>query len=167
MDDRMPAADLQALFAGARERLRDAPQEALGVRAPRGRILRRAPRIVPAGSAWRLGVLLLVPDGEVLAVGEVLRAAPEVRRGYTAESARVRAATRAAAVRGGFRPGETVHVGWERLDLDALGRGAAAGPLRLVDGTPMIRWSSAGALTTLDDYLRDRVALLIAPPDGA
>src|SRR5690606_22948033 len=104
MDDRMPAADLQALFAGARERLRDAPQEALGVRAPRGRILRRAPRIVPAGSAWRLGVLLLVPDGEVLAVGEVLRAAPEVRRGYTAESARVRAATRAAAVRGGFRP---------------------------------------------------------------
>jgi hypothetical protein len=167
MGDGMPAADLQALFAAARARLIDSPQEALGARRTPGRILRRSPRITPAGSAWRVGVLLLVPHGEVLAVGEVLRAAPEVRRGYSAESARARAATRAAAVRGGFRPGETVHVGWQRLDLDAVARGEASGPLRVVDGTPVIRWSSAGALMPLDAYLRDRVALLLAPPEGA
>lgn len=166
MADGMPATDLQAMLAAARARLAGAPREALGVRAPRGRILHRAPRITPAGSAWRLGALLLVPDGDVLAVGEVLRAAPEVRRGYTAESARARAAAQAAAVRGGFRPGATVHVGWERLDLDALERGEASGPLRVVDGTPMIRWSSAGALAPLDAYLQDRIALLLAPPEG-
>lgn len=144
-----------------------APLEGLGRLAAPGRILRRAPRIERVGAAWRVGVLLLTPDGDVLAVGEVLRAAADVRRGYAAESARERAAQRAAAVRGGFRAGEIVHVGWERVDLDAVGRGEASGPLQVADGTTMVRWSAAGGLQPLEPYVRERIALLSQPPEGA
>lgn len=161
--------DPRALFDGTRAQLVEAqaPQEGLGRLATPGRVLRRRPRIERVGSAWRLGALLLTSRGEVLAVGEVLRAAEEVRRGYAAESARERAAQRAAAVRGGFRPGEIVHVGWTPVDLDALGRGDASGPLQVVDGTPMIRWSAGADLASLEPYLRERVDLLRRPPEGA
>jgi integrase len=159
----------RALFDATREQLVEAqaPQEGLGRLATPGRVLRRRPRIQRAGSAWRLGALLLTADGDVLSVGEVLRAAEEVRRGYAAESARERAAQRAAAVRGGFRPGEIVHVGWSPVDLEALHRGEASGPLQIVDGTPMIRWSAAADLAPLEPYLRERVDLLRHPPAGA
>jgi hypothetical protein len=70
-------------------------------------------------------------------------------------------------VRGGFRPGEIVHVGWTPVDLDALGRGEASGPLQVVDGTPMIRWSAGADLAPLEPYLRERVDLLCRPPEGA
>jgi len=161
--------DARTILDAARAELAEAgvPVEGLGRLATPGRLLRRAPRIERVGAAWRLGALLLTPDGEVLAVGDVLRAAEEVRRGYAAESARERAMRRAAAVRGGFRPGEVVHVGWEPVDLDAVGRGEASGPLRVVDGTPMIRWSAAGGLAPLEPYVRERVALLREPPEGA
>ncbi|MFT4229858.1 MAG: glutaminase, partial [Microbacterium sp.] len=81
--------------------------------------------------------------------------------------ARARAAERAAAVRGGFRAGEVVHVGWRLVDLDAVERGEASGPLQLVDGAPTVRWSAAGGLMPLDAYLRERVGLLLDPPPGA
>ena len=162
--------DAREILDGARAELdaAGAPREALGRLATPGRLLlRRAPRIERVGVAWRLGALLLTPDGDALAVGDVLRAAAEVRRGYAAESARERAAQRAAAVRGGFRPGEIVHVGWQRIDLDAVGRGEASGPLQSSDGVPMIRWSAAAGLVPLEPYLRERVALLRQPPEGA
>lgn len=158
-----------ALLAAARDELAAsaAPQESLGVRAEPGRLFRRAPRIVRAGSAWRLGVLLVTSDARALAVGEVIRAAREVRRGYAAESARARAGERAAAFRGGFREGEVLHVDWTPIDLDAVDRGADPGPLRLVDGIPHVRWSAAGGLMPLDAYLRERVGLLRNPPERA
>ncbi|MDT0158309.1 glutaminase [Microbacterium sp. ARD32] len=145
-----------ALLARARERLIGAPREALGVvRTSRW----RADRIVRAGDAWRLGVLLLTDDA-VLAAGEVLRAAEEVRRGYTAESSRARAERRAMARRGGFAEGEIVHVGWVTLDPDAVDAGGASGPLALLDGRPAVRWSPAGGLMPLAGYLDEKVALL-------
>lgn len=113
----------------------------------------RAPRIVRAGEAWHLGVLLLTRDG-VLATGEVLRAAEEVRRGYTAESARARADRRAQARRGGFGEGQIVHVGWAELDAAA----AESGPLVVVDGVPMVRWS-AGGVMPLETYLDEQIEL--------
>ncbi|MFT4220458.1 MAG: glutaminase [Microbacterium sp.] len=143
------------------------PQEALGRHAAPGRLLRRAPRIERAGSAWRLGVLLLTSDGDVLGVGEVVRAVEDARRGYAAVSARARAEEGAAAVRGGFQPGETVHVGWTALDLDAVERGEASGPLLVADGVPMVRWSRTGAPAPLDAYVRERVDLLKHPPEPA
>jgi hypothetical protein len=113
----------------------------------------RGARIVRAGEAWHLGVLLLTRDG-VLATGEVLRAAEEVRRGYAAESARARADRRAQARRGGFGEGEVVHIGWTELDAEAV----ESGPLLTVDGVPMVRWS-AGGIMPLETYLDEQIGL--------
>lgn len=160
--------DLRGLLAAARQRLADAEvvPEALGRPAAPGRLWRRAPRIERVGAAWRVGALLLTADGDVLAVGEVVRAQPEARRGYTAESARARAQQRAAASRGGFAAGEVVHIGWRRIDLEAAARGEAAGPLTVVDGVPCIRWSAAGDLMLLEAYLAERLALALERPQG-
>lgn len=146
-----------ALLAGARARLAGLPQEGLGVeKSSRW----RAPRIVRAGSAWHVGVLLLTAD-EVFATAEVLRAAEEVRRGYAAESARARAERRAQAVRGGFAPGEVVHVGWTAIDVSAVEAGGSSGPLAMRDGVPSVRWSAAGGYMPLAAYLDERIALLL------
>lgn len=113
------------------------------------------------GAAWHLGVLLLT-DTQVFATAEVLRAADPGRRGYTAESARERAARREEALRGGFHEGEVVHVGWTVIDVAVVDAGGASGPLAVVDGVPSVRWSNAGGFMPLDAYLRERVALLRA-----
>jgi len=145
-----------SLLADARRRLTGAPREALGLlRSSRW----RADRIVRAGEAWHLGVLLLTDDA-VLATGEVLRAAEEVRRGYPADSARVRAERRAQARRGGFAEGELVHVDWRLLDADAVDAGSASGPLALIDGEPGVRWSASGGLVPLAGYLDEKIELL-------
>ncbi|MFE7843788.1 glutaminase [Microbacterium sp. NPDC057407] len=161
----MTVADL---FAAARTELAGAPREGLGVLVEPRRFLGmgRAPRIVPRGNAWHLGVLLLTDDG-VLATGDVLRARGEARRGYTAESQRRRADLAAAARRGGFEEGATVHLDWQVLDLDAVERGEASGPLALVDGVASVRWSAAGGLMPLDRYLDERIELLRHPLPGA
>lgn len=151
-----PDAPLGALLDDARTALSGVPQEALG-REKTGRW--RAPRIVRVGSAWHVGVLLIAGDA-LYATAEVLRAAAPVRRGYAAESARARAERRAEASRGGFDDGETVHVGWTPIDLDAVAAGGSSGPLALVDGVPSVRWSAAGSLMPLSAYLDDRIALL-------
>lgn len=145
-----------SLLADARERLAGVPREGLGLlRTSRW----RRERIVRAGDAWHLGVLLLTDDA-VLSTGEVLRAAEEVRRGYTAESSRARAGRRAMARRGGFAEGEVVHVGWAVLDTDGVDAGGASGPLALLDGEPAVRWSASGVLVPLAGYLDERIALL-------
>ncbi|AZC13065.1 glutaminase [Microbacterium sp. ABRD28] len=161
-------SSLDDLLAAARTRLADAPREGLGELLPPRRLLGipRAPRIVRRGAAWHLGTLLLTDD-ELLATGDILRARAEVRRGFTAESQRQRAALAAAARRGGFAEGETVHVGWQRLDLDAIGRGVASGPVKMVDDEPCVRWSATGGYVPLAGYLDERVGLLIDPPGGA
>lgn len=160
--------DLTALFADARASLRDAPRAVLGQwSTPRAVLgVKRAPRIVDVGRAWHVGRLLLTDDA-VLAVGEIIRAQDPGRRGYTAESARERAAVRAAAVLGHIPEGTVVHVGWDVVDLAAVAAGEASGPLALADGVPMIRWSAAGGLTPLAPYLRERIDLLTHPLPGA
>lgn len=147
------AADL---LAAARDALAGSPTEGLGEeRASRW----RGRRIVRVGEAWHLGVLLL-SDTRALATAEVLRAADPGRRGYTAESARERAARRQEALRGGFAEGEVVHVGWTVIDVDAVDAGGSSGPLAMLDGVPQVRWSTAGGYTPLAGYLRERIDLL-------
>ena len=160
------------LLDDARARLASAPREALGELVTPRRLLGipRVPRIERRGEAWHLGVLLLTDDA-VLATGDVIRARHEARRGYAAESQRHRAELAAAAARGGFAEGETVHIGWRMLRPDALplagAGGTDAGPLVDFEGVPSVRWSAAGGLMHLDAYLAERVALLLAPPAGA
>lgn len=144
------------LLARAAAELAGSPKEGLGEEREsrwRGR------RIVRVGEAWHLGALLLTDD-RVLATGEVLRAADPGRRGYTAESARQRAERRAEALRGGFREGEVVHVGWSVIDVEAVDAGGSSGPLATIDGVASVRWSAAGGYMPLDAYLRERVELL-------
>ncbi|QKJ21056.1 glutaminase [Microbacterium hominis] len=156
------------MLEGVRRRLAagGAPREALGALVQPRRILgiARAPRIVPRGHAWHLGVLLLTDDA-VLATGDVVRARPEVRRGYTAQSQRERAERAAAAHRGGFAEGTTVHIDWQPIDLDALGE--ASTPLAVRAGAPAVRWSRSGGWMPLPAYLDERADLLLHPPAGA
>ena len=126
--------------------------------------------IKPAGRAWRLGVLLLSADGALAATGDTLRASEEVRRGYTAESARARAQRSAAARRGGFAEGETVNVGWAAIDLRALAAASPAaavrGIVRVHEGVPQVCWNprDRNAWVELASYLDERIRLLEHPP---
>jgi hypothetical protein len=170
----MRSSDLSGIVAAAVQRLNGVPQERLGEVVPVRRVLgiARAARITPRGSAWHLGVLLIADDGRVFETGEIVRAREEVRRGFAAESQRQRAAFAAAARRGGFAEGETVHLGWHELDLGlleggVLEGGGAAGPLALRDGEAVVRWSHSGGFVPLESYLDERIELLRHPPQGA
>lgn len=158
----------RAQFDSARMLLADAPVVHLGSWTVPKRVfgLARAPRVVPAGTAWHLGVLLLTEDA-VFSTGEIVRAQEEDRRGFTAESQRQRAELAAAIFRGGYPEGTAVHVGWSDIDLDALDRGEASGPLLPSTDEPLVRWSTVGAPQPLSTYLRERVALLLDPPQPA
>ncbi|MGM7698706.1 glutaminase [Microbacterium sp. A84] len=144
------------LLAAARAALVGVPKEGLGEeRSSRW----RGDRIIRVGEAWHLGVLLLTDD-QALATAEVLRAADPGRRGYTAESARERAARRQMALRGGFAEGEVAHVGWSVINVDAVDAGGSSGPLASIDGIPHVRWSNTGAYMHLDTYLSERISLI-------
>jgi len=98
----------------------------------------------------------------------VVRAERAARKSVTAEAVAQQRAWRAAAVKGGIPEGETVDFDAPAVDLDELGRVGASGPLVLLDDVVLVRWSPAQpeALTPLDAYLRDRVDLLVHPPEG-
>lgn len=159
---------IEEILQAARGRLTGAPREALGELVVPRRVLgfARAPRIVPAGDAWHLGVLLL-DDDSVRATGDIVRARTEAPRGFTAESQRARAALAGAAARGGFPEGRAVHVGWTTIDIAAVSAGGASGPLALVEGVPSVRWSTTGGYMPLERYLDERIELLRNPPAGA
>lgn len=159
---------VDALFDRARERLGPIPRDGLGELVIPKRFLGmgRAPRIVPRGDAWHVGTLL-IGDQEVAAVGDILRSRAEVRRGFTAEAQRERAALQAAAFRGGFAEGATLHLDYTPIDLAAVESGGSSGPLALRDGIPSIRWSAAGGWMPLETYLSDRIGLLLDPPGAA
>jgi hypothetical protein len=155
------------IFDSARDALAGAPRERLGeLVTPRFFAAARGPRIVPRAQAWRLGVLLLGED-EVYAVGEVVTARDPGRRGFTAQSSRERAERGFAALRGGFAEGEAVHLGWQVIDLDAIGGATASTPLAVVDGVPSVRWSPRGGFVALEGYVAERIELLRHPPAGA
>ncbi len=149
--------------AGARdEALADyvVPKRVLG--------LQRAPRMVPVGRVWRLGVLLVGPGGEIFGTGEVTRAVAPRHPNNQAVSQEVRREHQLAAFNGPFAPGDTVNYDAVPLDLGALDRGDQSGPLLVVDGEVLVRWSpSSGASAPLERYLADRVGLLVDPPGGA
>lgn len=165
----MRSAELPDLLSWARAELADTPRELLGeIVTPRMLGIPRSPRVVLRDEAWHLGVLLLGSD-DLYATGEIVRSREPARRGYTAESQRARAGLAEAAFRGGILPGTAVHLGWQRLEISALGDAAPAemGPLAVIDGRLRVRWSAAGGFTDAESYLRERVELCRHPPQGA
>ena len=148
------------LIAAARATLAGVPQQHLGRwHTPRVFGIARAAQIVPCGSAWHAGVLLIT-NNAVLARGTVLRAREPVPRGYAATSQRERAGLAAAAFRGGFAEGDTVHIDWHQIDLDQLQRTGAAEPLAMAGGVPQVRWSATAGYRPLAEYLNEQVELL-------
>ena len=171
--DSLAIAAARELVTGAVAALRagGARMETLAELVPERRLLGipRPARMTAIGRVWRLGVLLLDEAGGLWDAGRVVRAERPARKSITAESVAEQRALRSAAVKGGIAEGETVDFDATPIDLDVVGRDGASGPLVLRDGAVLVRWSHAqpDALTPLDAYLRDRVDLLVHPPEGA
>jgi hypothetical protein len=140
--------------------------EALGVMRPAHRILglMRPAVIVPAGRAWRLGVLLIDRSGRLYSTGMVTRAITP-KRGVADHSliADARREDQRAAVRGSFAEGEVVNFGYSPIPLDEASLRAGAGPLSMDGTTVTVRWDTSGAgrgSAPLETYLAERIALL-------
>ncbi|MBP1242061.1 hypothetical protein ABID92_000112 [Frigoribacterium sp. PvP120] len=142
---------------------RDARQESLAtVKASRRLLLvHTSASLLPAGRAWRLGVLLLGAEGQVWATGTITRATEPKREQHLSASVEERRDARRAASRR-FAEGEVVNYGHVpvRTDAEAL-RSGAAEPLVLVGDAVHVRWGRGpGELRELGAYLADRADLL-------
>jgi hypothetical protein len=149
-----------------------ARDEALAEFVPAHRVLGipRQAALKPVGRVWRLGVLLLDREGLPRATGGITRAVPPGHPGHVAVSAEQRREVRAAAFRGRFPPGETVNYDTQPIELTAASLTTTTGPLFLADGKALVRWSVSApdeAAAGLEPYLRERVDLLLHPPQGA
>jgi len=151
--------------AGARD-------EALAEYVPSRRVLLidRPSQMRPLGRVWRLGVVLLTPDGSLLATGATTRAVEPGHPGHVALSVEDRREHRAAAYRGPFERGETVNYDAVPIPLAVEALAASAGPLLLRDGRVLVRWSASlgdEAAAPFEPYLSERAELLLHPPQGA
>lgn len=166
---RQSAARLAA--AGARD-------EAVAELRPARRrfLIWRPATMLPRGRAWRLGVLLLTEAGELLAAGPATTARERGRAGYQSLSLEERRDVQAAALRGGYGPGESVNYDAEPIDLAAASAAMAAGedwdggPLLIRSGAALVRWrpgADAASCPPAGRYLTERVELLADPPGSA
>ena len=145
---------------------RDIRDEALGVMKPAHRILglARPAVIVPAGRAWRLGVLLIDREGRLYSTGTVTRAVTP-KRGVADHSlaADAHREVQRAAVRGSFADGEVVNFGYSPIPIDEVNLRAGVGPLSMSGTTVTVRWDTSGAgrgSAPLETYLAERISLL-------
>jgi hypothetical protein len=160
-----PVRELLALTIDVLD-TREISDEALGVMRPAHRILglMRPAVIVPAGRAWRLGVLLIDRSGRLYSIGMVTRAVTP-KRGVADHSliADARREDQRAAVRGSFAEGEVVNFGYSPIPLDEASLRAGAGPLSMDGTTVTVRWDTSGAgrgSAPLEAYFAERIALL-------
>jgi len=159
------AADLAGLLARTVDELaaRDARQESLAEVKPSRRLLlvHTSASLLPAGRAWRLGVLLLGREGQVWATGSITRATEPKRAQDLSASVEARREARRAASRK-FAEGEVVNYGHQPVATDAEAlRAGTAEPLVLVGDVVHVRWGRGpGELRELGAYLADRADLL-------
>lgn len=177
MDDLEAAGGtVEGTLARARERLeaagaRDEVLAALTHRRLRGDTFVLIERV------WRLGVMLLGRSGRLYGTGTTFRIDELRFDNHQSNLAAARREYRAAALRAGFPPGETVNFDAEPIELDAalagsvqhLGAGPLIlGPLIMTGEGVQVRWSpTSTALAPFDAYLAERVELLAEPPPGA
>ena len=182
------AADAQTALQQAAVQLRDADVEPehLAELVPEHRrllIIRRPAVMVPRGRVWRLGVLLLeaVPahtsvSPTLLAAGRATRAAERGRPNHQSVSREERREIAAAALRGGYPEGTAVHFDAVPIPLDAEGIAQLASvpradmPVGATHAELRVRWRAGAPLDpapTLQQYVRERVQLILDPPEGA
>ena len=162
----MLARTVDALEAGG---VRDEALAILRGPARRFLVLTSPAVMVPAGRAWRLGVLLLDRQGRVFATGKVTRAI-EPKRGVADRSlaADRRRADELAAFRGPFAEGEVVNYGFSSIDLGLASLQTSSGPLFTDSGTVFVRRDPNlpdRGVSRLDSYLAERVRLLTEGTD--
>ncbi|MEO6944000.1 MAG: hypothetical protein ABI053_04725 [Lacisediminihabitans sp.] len=169
-----PIAALHETFAAAANELAAAraKDELLAELAQRRRLLTlvRPPVMVPLGRVWRLGVFLLGHDATVYATASLTRVTDTGRPTFQSAAVEKRRAYRVTAMRSGLPKGEAVNFDTTVIELDAAQLRASTGPLFLRGDKPFVRWSlsqSDDSALALDSYLRDRVSLLVDPPEGA
>jgi hypothetical protein len=161
------AAELRPILARAVERLEAAGvnDESLAVwRHSRGVLgIGASDSLVPAGRAWRLGVLLLGRDGSLYATGEVTRAVAPGRAAVNrSASGEQRRAIRAIAARGNFPRGEVVNYGWVPIALDEASLAAGSGLLSIREGAVCVRIDPGElGVVPIERYLDDRVGILL------
>jgi len=162
----VPAADLGELLVRSVARLESAGvhDESLAVwKHSRGVLgLGASDSLVPAGRAWRLGVLLLDRAGALYSTGEVTRAVQPgraaVNRSATGEQRR---AIRAIAARGNFPRGEVINHGWQSIALDEVALAAGSGPLSIREGVVFVRFDTPElSIAPLERYLNERISIL-------
>lgn len=160
--------------AAARLAAADAPDEELAEYVPERRKLgiTFSPRMKPIGRAWRLGVLLVDRDGTLYAAGSSTRAIEPGRANHQSISGEERRMHRAAAHRS-YPEGTVVNFGARVIDLSSAEPEAPLltpkSPLLLVGGRVLVRWSptaDASNAPEFETYLRERVELLLSPPQG-
>ncbi|PPH04320.1 hypothetical protein C5C44_07415 [Rathayibacter sp. AY1F6] len=163
------AADLAALLREVSAELDArgiADQAVAELRTPRAILgFRRKPVMAPVTRAWRLGVVLLGREGELLATGSVTRAVAPLHANNQSESQEARREIRRAAFDGPFQEGEIVNYGWRRLALDAAALESGQEPLALRGSEVLVRWAPGlgeQGLMPLRRYLADRLDLLEA-----
>ena len=167
--DENPGAEAAAVLAALLQRTvadleaRGTHDEALGtVKAGRGLgPISTSTKMVNAGRAWRLGVLLIDRDARLYETGSVTRAIVPLRA-VTNRSAEAEARRddRRAAARGKFPEGEVVNFDYSPIDLSAAALAGGRGILSLQDGIVMVRWHATDPPRRLDTYLADRLGLL-------
>lgn len=174
-DDAELVTGIRAHIDDAAQRLRDAGarDEALAHYRPAHRVLRVFPRasvMEPLGRVWHLGVLLLAADGTLYTAGATTRVVPPGYPGHHSVSAEERREHRAAAERSTLERGDIVNYNATPVELDADALRSSTGPLFVRDGSALVRWSRTVGdehARPFDDYLDERVQLLITPPEGA
>lgn len=159
MDAPPTLAEARAALAAAIERLTasGARTEALVEWRAGRRIgpIRRPEVLAPIGRVWRLGVLLLEPDGTLRRTGQVIQAQTLRFDNHQSDRAAARRELRVALERAGIPPGDTANV-------DAV-------PVALAE-VLRISWNGSGdpaTLVPLPAYFAERVELLADPPGGA
>lgn len=117
---------------------------------------------------WPLGQLLLGENGSLYGVGVTVTPREDRPIGYTSEQQRERDALRTMASRAGIPLGTPIHL--ETTQLFERDSGFTPGdPLVELDGNLAVRWSAlpGAAPRALNDYLDERVSLLIDRAEGA
>ena len=168
MDDRTEEALARALAdAAARLDATGARDEVLvDLVRPTWLGVKLAPKLVPDERVWRLGVLLLGRSGRLYATGTTLRVSDPRHPNAQSRLAENRRELRALALKSGIAGGETINLDARDIHLDGIT--AVTRPIARTPDGLAVQWSTTSeALTPLDDYLQERVDLLVAPPQGS